>query len=260
MVHSDDQLIRTNSPAGGPADVGVPEPQPAEPKYAAVAAALAERIRTGLAVHDALPTERQLQAEFGVSRDTVRRALARLAAAGRVYNVQGSGTYVADPSLIRKTLRLTGFSADMRERGMVPSSRPLDCRTEPCPAEPARALGIEAGNDVVLLRRLRLADGEPLALETARLLPDAFGGTAPDPDGSLDAQLAATGHRIVRAVQSIRAVNLDPAQAHLLDQPVGAAALRVVRTGFTARGRAVEHTETLYRGDRYDYETTVERT
>ncbi|MFL4473912.1 GntR family transcriptional regulator [Paeniglutamicibacter sp. MACA_103] len=229
------------------------------PKYVALANALAEQIRTSLAVGDPLPTERELQAGFGVSRDTVRRAIARLASAGLVYNVQGSGTYVADPAQIRKGPRLTGFSQDMAERGLKASSRTLDCGIEPCSADTARTLGLAEGSGVLLLRRLRLADGTPMALETARLLPGLFGEELPDPEGSLDAQLAAHGQRIVRASQAISATNLTPTQAHLLDQPVGAAALRMERVGFTERGRAVEATETLYRGDRYGYETTVER-
>ena len=229
------------------------------PKYVALADALAEQIRTSLAIGDPLPTERELQAGFAVSRDTVRRAIARLAAAGMVYNVQGSGTYVADPAQIRKGLRLTGFSQDMAERGLKASSRTLDCRIEPCTADTARALGVPEGSGILLLRRLRLADGAPMALETARLLPGLFGDALPDPEGSLDAQLAAHGQRIVRASQMITATNLTAPQAHQLDQPVGAAALRVERVGFTALGRAVEATETLYRGDRYGYQTTVER-
>ncbi|WP_411732491.1 GntR family transcriptional regulator [Paeniglutamicibacter sp.] len=229
------------------------------PKYVALADALAEQIRTTLTVGEPLPTERELQASFAVSRDTVRRAIARLAAAGLVYNVQGSGTYVADPAQIRKGTRLTGFSQDMAERGFKASSRTLDCRIEPCPADTARALGVAEGSGVLLLRRLRLADGLPMALETARLLSGLFGDDLPDPAGSLDAQLAEHGQRIVRAGQMITAVNLTAPEAHLLDQPVGAAALRVDRVGFTDRGQAVEATETLYRGDRYGYETTVER-
>ncbi|MBV1779974.1 GntR family transcriptional regulator [Paeniglutamicibacter sp. ABSL32-1] len=229
------------------------------PKYVALANALAEQIRTTLAIGDPLPTERELQAGFGVSRDTVRRAIARLAAAGLVFNVQGSGTYVADPAQIRKGPRLTGFSQDMAERGLRASSRTLDCRIEPCPADTARALGVAEGSGVLLLRRLRLADQAPMALETARLLPGLFGDGLPDPEGSLDTQLAEHGQRIMRASQTITATNLTATEAHLLDQPVGAAALRVDRVGFTDRGRAIEATETLYRGDRYGYETAVER-
>lgn len=229
------------------------------PKYVVLAKALAEQIRTDLAIGEPLPTERELQASYQVSRDTVRRAIARLAAAGLVYNVQGSGTYVADPSQIRKGSRLTGFSQDMAERGFKASSRTLDCRIEPCPAGTARALSVEEGSEVLLLRRLRLADGAPMALETARLVPGLFGEALPDPEGSLDEQLAAHGQCIMRAGQSITATNLSVTEAHLLDQPVGAAALRVDRVGFTDQGRAIEATETLYRGDRYGYETTVER-
>lgn len=228
------------------------------PKYEAVADALGERVRT-LGAHDPLPTERELMTEFEVSRDTVRKAIQRLAARGLVYNIHGSGTYVADPAMIAKTLRLTSFSEDMRERGLDPSSRVLAAERLPADENVARELGLEPGAPVHYLRRLRLAGGTPMAIESAYLTIEAAGLDGLDPQGSVYDQLAARGSRIERATQTISAVNLDRNQAHILDQPIGAAAIRVDRTGYTDRGRAVERTETLFRGDRYSFELVVSR-
>lgn len=228
------------------------------PKYEAVAAALRERL-AAMTVHEALPTERELMVDFGVSRNTVRQAIGVIVASGLVYNVQGSGTYVADPEVVSKTPRLTSFTEDMRERGLAPASRVLSCELAPAPPEVGRRLGIEEGAVLVRLRRLRLADGRPMALETVHLREDLVPIEALDPSGSIYEQLSRAGHDVQKATQTIAAVNLPVEEAKLLDQAVGAAALRVVRVGLTGREVPVEWAETIYRGDRYDFDMVVAR-
>lgn len=230
------------------------------PKYLWLASTLQSEVIAVLGPHQALPTERDLQERFEVSRATVRRAIGHLVASGAVYSVRGSGTYVADPSLIRKDLRLTSFSQDMTERGHRPSSEPLGNERVSADAALAAKLGIEEGADVVRVHRLRLADGAPMAIEVAHLPWNVLGGRLPDPTGSLDRQLTRAGHRAESARQSIRAVNLSLEQADLLAQPVGAAALCVERLAFDAVGHPVEATETTYRADRYGFDLTVVRT
>lgn len=229
-------------------------------KYRELAAALRRDVLTGLAFHEAIPTERELQKTYGVSRATVRRAIAQLVDEGMLYVVHGSGTYVADPELIRKDVRLTSFSQDMVQRGHVPDSMPLGCTSRPAGQRLAELLRVAVDSPVVRLHRLRLADGEPMALEIADVPLDALGGRLPDPHASLDRHLSECGHRAESAHQSIRAVNLTPEEAGHLREPVGAAALRVERLAFDARGRPVEHTETTYRADRYGFDLTVIRT
>lgn len=98
-----------------------------------------------------------------------------------------------------------------------------------------------------------------MAIEAAFITIGAAGPTGPEPQESLYEQLAAHGNRIRRATQTISAVNLDREQAHLLDQPIGAAAILVGRTGYSDRGQPIERTETLFRGDRYSFELVVSR-
>lgn len=230
------------------------------PKYVDLAASLRADVLSGLDFHEAIPTERELQKTYGVSRATVRRALARLIDEGVIYTVRGSGTYLADPSLIRKDLRLTSFSQDMSQRGHTPESTPLGCDILVAEDRLAEQLSIAVGSRIVRLHRLRLADGTPMALEIAHIPWDVLGGELPDPHGSLDRHLTERGHRAESAYQSIRAVNLTPEEAGHLVQPVGAAALRVTRLAFDGRGRPVEQTETTYRADRYGFDLTVVRT
>ncbi|WP_295702363.1 GntR family transcriptional regulator, partial [Lapillicoccus sp.] len=115
------------------------------PKYEVLAAALEERVGA-MDAHDALPTERELLEEFQVSRTTVRQAIQRLIRQGLVYNVQGSGTYVANPAVVSKTLRLTSFTEDMRQRGLEPSSTILEQQTVAATPQLAAQLHLTAGD------------------------------------------------------------------------------------------------------------------
>jgi GntR family transcriptional regulator len=228
------------------------------PKYERLAEALEVRVRT-MPPHHGLPTERELLEEYGVSRATVRQAIRLLVQRGLVYNVQGSGTYVANPAVVSKTLHLTSFSEDMRQRGLEPASEILLHERVPAPAELAASLQVAAGDELVAIRRLRLADSVPMALENVFLVAALLGDEEIDPTGSLYGQLDRSGLVPWRAAQSIGVVNLDVQQAQQLDQAVGAAALRVERVSFTRRGEAFEHAETVYRGDRYSFDIVVGR-
>lgn len=228
------------------------------PKYLTLAAQLEERIAEKH-TDDALPPERALMKHYDVSRDTVRRALELLTARGLVYQVQGSGTYVADPAMVTKNLQLTSFSEDMRRRDLEPASRILSWDEVPADPEIARRLSAEPGTPVVAIHRLRLADAVPMALERNHFLAAAVDWSLVDPDRSLYAQMDEQGVRVVRATQSVHAINLDAAQARLLNQAVGAAALRVQRVACDERGNPIEAAETVYRGDRYGFDFVVDR-
>jgi GntR family transcriptional regulator len=210
--------------------------------------------------HDKLPTERELADQFSVSRLTVRGALERLEREGRVYRVQGSGTFVAEPR-IAKSLELTSFSEDMRARGLTPGSRLVAAEVRPAGAQVGAALGSNPAAEVYHLRRVRTADGQPMALE------DVYLPTALVP-GLLELDLSGGMYdilderyrlRVERADQTIQATVLDPDEAELLETGPFSPAFRVRRTGFDARGRHVEYGTSLYRGDRYSFDLSIHR-
>src|SRR5207253_644355 len=118
-----------------------------------------------LEVGRAIPSERLLTQELGVSRLTVRAALDELVRDGYLTRRHGSGTYVSEPK-IALPLTLTSFSEDMRRRGMVPGSRTIELAVASAGARLCRHLELSPEDPVVRVRRLRLADGEPMALET----------------------------------------------------------------------------------------------
>jgi GntR family transcriptional regulator len=131
---------------------------------------LRERIRAGeWQPGDPIPSERELSERYGISRMTARQAVAELVTERLLYREQGRGTFVIRPTIRQQLLRLTGFSEDMRVRQQRPGARVLAAEMTPADAETAGHLRINVGRPIVRLRRLRLADGEPLALETAHL-------------------------------------------------------------------------------------------
>ena len=229
-------------------------------KYARLRATIADDIAAGLSPHDPLPSERALMTTYGVSRMTVRRALGLLVEEGLVYRRRGSGTYVADPAMISKTLSLTSFSEDVRERGMTPGALTQQVRRLPAEADVAADLGLSPGADVVHLERVRTADGIPLCIEdvwlAGDLVPEDFAsGTVV----SLYDTLSDLGVEPQVASQTIRATVVNVDQAALLDVAPHSAAFSVSRVTYSADGRPIERAHSLYRADRYDFTFAVHR-
>lgn len=237
----------------------------ATPAYLQLARELRRLIGQGvLAQGAALPPERELAAHLGVSRVTVRQALRVLEEGGLLRRRQGSGTFVreADPapsganhSIVQPLSALTGFSEDMRSRGLVPGSRVLSFeRARPTPRE-AMNLAVSPLSEIVRLRRLRTANGEPLAIETSSLPAHLLlNVTSEDVQhGSLYALLRERGFAPARAMQHLRAREADEEAASLLGVEVGAALLATERVAWDAAGSALEYARAAYRGDRYDF-------
>src|SRR3954453_23211718 len=123
-----------------------------------------------LGIGNAIPSERQLSSDLGVSRLTVRAALDDLAREGYVVRRRGSGTYVQQPK-ISQELTMTSFSEDMCHRGMVPGSRTLSMATELAGARLGRLLHASPFEKILVIKRLRLPRGGAMGVETLPLPP-----------------------------------------------------------------------------------------
>ncbi|KAF1712383.1 GntR family transcriptional regulator [Pseudoxanthomonas kalamensis DSM 18571] len=199
----------------------------------------------------ALPGERDLARLLGLSRVTIRKALAGLIESGQLNQRQGAGTFVAE-RILRQFSRLTSFTDDLRARGLDPQVEFLERSTGEVTPEEAMALNLSPGSGVVRLYRLRHVDGAPIAIERTLVPLDLL----PDPDTvatSLYEALDAHGNRPRRALQRLRAVALDAQAAGHLQLPEGSPGLLVERRAFLADGRVVESTRSFYRGDAYDF-------
>lgn len=226
-------------------------------KYEVVARAIREMIASSLGPHDALPSERDLMAVHQVSRVTVRAAIARLVDEGLVYNIHGSGTYVGSREIFSKSPKLTSFTEDMASRGFTASSKVLAAYVVGADEELARRLSIAPGASCTVLRRLRLADGVPIAIEEAYLPTSILDLDQLRLGESLYDQLAKQGHEIIRSEQEITATELDDDQCALLEVPRGSAALCVLRVSSARQGRLIEFARDIYRADRYSFRLAV---
>jgi len=220
--------------------------------YLRVRQSLQKMIESGeLAPGQALPGEREVARMLDLSRVTVRKAIAGLVDEGLLTQRHGAGTFVAE-RIVKSFSKLTGFTDDLRARGLKPRVRFLERSTGKVSPEEALALHLSPGAAVVRLRRLRFAGDKPLALETS-VVPQAI---LPDPELvklSLYDALEKIGCRPVRALQRLRAIALDADQALLLQLPEREPALSIERRAFLADGRVVEFTSSIYRGDAYDF-------
>ena len=233
------------------------DPNDDTPRYLQVEAALARALERGVWLpNGALPPERNLALELGVSRLTVRKALERLEERGAVTRRHGSGTFAAHalaPSRFEQGLgAVTGFSEDMRARGMQASSVWIERSVTLATPEEALALALSPGSRVSRLLRVRTADELPVAVEFA-VLPVRFLPEPTEVTASLYAALEARGHRAVRALQRIRAVPLPEREAGLLGVPEGTPALHTHRLSYLEGGVVLEFTRAHYRADRYDF-------
>ena len=118
----------------------------------------------------ALPSEVDIAADFEVSRMTARQAVLNLMREGLVDRRRGAGTFIADNPLHRREGVLLSFSEDMKRRGLKPSSIMISAQREIASAEDRKALGLKDPSSVIVIKRIRLADGTPLALERVALL------------------------------------------------------------------------------------------
>ncbi len=233
------------------------------PSYYKLKELLRRRIAEGeLGPGESVPSERRLSDTFGVSRMTARRALVELVNDGLLFRVPGVGTFVSDPKLVQQMSVLTSFSEDITARGQVPSSRVLAAEMVGADSFAAARLQVRPGSLVFRLRRLRMANLEPIAVQTTlvafegceRLLAEDFEHASlysvltdkymiPVVEAEEDLEASLAGE------EASRLLGIEPHQPVIITR----------RTTFTAARRPVEYAESTYRGDRYRLHTHMAR-
>ena len=201
-----------------------------------------------------LGAERELAVKLGVSRSTLRQALAALEDAGVVRRVpgRGGGTFIAPAKVERDLSRIVGVPMLLRDQGFTAGSRVLSVRVMTAGPDAAEALGIREQDFVIDLVRIRLADGVPISLEHA-VFPAEFVPGLPERElgGSIYELLDREyGLRPDEAVERIEVVAARPDEASILAIDAGAPLLSVTRTTRDAAGIAFEYSHDLFRADR----------
>jgi GntR family transcriptional regulator len=212
-----------------------------------------------LGVGDAIPSERQLGIDLGVSRLTVRAALDELVREGYLVRRRGAGTFVAEPKVL-KGIDITSFSDDMRARGLTPGSRTIELHTIPAGARLGRILHVSPSEPVVAVKRLRLADGEPMAIEllhTRSSLVPGLTGADLEENSFYDLLASRYDIAITGGTQTVEPTVTNEEESQTLGVPLHSPALLFERVTRTAEGEIVEYTSSTYRGDRYRLVTEI---
>jgi GntR family transcriptional regulator len=225
------------------------------PLYHQLKSRLLRRIEVGeLRPNARLETEDQLAASFRVSKATVRQALGELVHAGYLRREQGRGTFVAEPRVDQGPTELTSFTLDMRRRGLNARSLVLARAVVSADVATAAKLRIESGARVFRLERLRMGDGEPLAIQTAHIPLKLAPGLA-EADLAESSLYQVLERRFglvpVSAHERHWAALIGRPQARLLKVAAGSAGLCAERVAFLKDGRPLEYTASVMRADRY---------
>jgi GntR family transcriptional regulator len=222
------------------------------PKYARLKENLLALIGS-LPPGSSIQTERELCALYGVSRTTVRHALQELVHEGRLFRLQGKGTFVAHPKLVQ-TIQLHGHTEEMEAIGLRPGSRLLAAADVPAPADVAAFFGAKSGRLVHRIDRVRLVDDEPIALQTVFLDAARFGAVGAELADSISLYRLLRDRydvRIAGGEETVEAGAASAEEAHLLELSAGDPLLVLHRRSWEADARPVEWSKSVYRGDRY---------
>lgn len=232
------------------------------PLYIQIKDYLRLNIQNGVfAVNERIPSERQLAEHFNVNRLTVSKALSELTQEGFVYSRVGKGTYVSSPKIDQALQSLTSFTEDMNSRGKKASSRVLYACVDSANKEVARALSILPGAEVVVLHRVRLADGLPVALERSHIIYALCPRILDQHDFSQESLYHVLREQynlhLTYAHQTIEAVIAGEAEQDVLEAEPGTPILSVTRVTFTENDQPIEYVRSSYRGDRYKFYTVL---
>lgn len=232
------------------------DPDARSPAYLRVALEIRDRIASGgLQPGGRIESERALADRHGISRMTARRALQHLVHQGLVESRGGSGTYVASAALEHRLPLLSGFTEEMLRQNVTASSRVLSIGLAPLDASTAAALGVPSSAPAHRLRRLRLADNVPVAIETSEVPDSLAPGLSRAADFSAVSLYGVLRERYglvpTRAEQTLVADRADAASAAELGLDEGDPVLRMTRLTRDGDDRAFEHARSVCRGDAF---------
>ncbi|MEM8487225.1 MAG: GntR family transcriptional regulator [Bacteroidota bacterium] len=234
-----------------------------KPRHEQISNWIRERIDGGVyAPNDQLLSENQICEQFGVSRITVRRALQTLESEGLIFRRQGLGAFVADNRVSQDMVRLTSFVEDMQQAGLAATSVIVSHDTVPCPDAIAEKLNLSSGKKVVVLERLRLGNGEPIAFDRT-WLPAFYGQLLEGSDLENETIYRVLEEdyeiEVLRGHYRLGAVNADRFLAEQLHVREGLALFLIERTSMTTHDKPVYFQRRYYRTDKVSYELELVR-
>lgn len=230
--------------------------------YYQLADIIIDKIDTeNLVEHDRLPSERELCEEYGLSRSTVRQAIQELEKEGYVYRAHGKGTFVSPKKHKQDLLKFYSFTEEMKKQGITPVSKVLDFEITDSNEKIANKLNMSLGKKVYKFTRLRLADNEPMMLETSYVPYDRFPGiTKADlqKHAMYDIFTKKFNANFTMAEESFQPVITRKNEARLLNYSEGFASMKIESITYE-REQIIEYTKGIARGDRFRYRVVLEK-
>ncbi|BBU37902.1 MULTISPECIES: GntR family transcriptional regulator [Aeribacillus] len=209
----------------------------------------------------AIPSEREYAERYQISRMTVRQAINNLVNEGYLYRQKGRGTFVSKQKVEQRLHGLTSFTEDMLERGMKPSSKLLSFEVIPAGLETASHLKLKKNAPVYEIKRVRLADDVPMALETTYVPANLVKGLTEEIiHQSLYSYIEEKLNLVIsEAFQQIEASIAKESEIKHLQIEKGSPILLILRTSYLHDGTPFEFVKSAYRADRYKFVHTLKR-
>ncbi|WP_175638261.1 GntR family transcriptional regulator [Metabacillus schmidteae] len=210
---------------------------------------------------DALPSERELSESYQISRMTVRQAITNLVNKGYLFREKGKGTFVSNQKFEQNLQGLTSFTEDMKARNLVPGSKLLHFEIYPADDDIKARLSLKEDEFIYKIKRLRLANNDPIAVETSYLPVNLVPGLTPDILASsiytyIEQDLELTiGH----ASQTVEAAIVDAEDQQHLNINKGVPILLIQRETYLENGTPLELVRSSYRADKYKFKIDIER-
>ncbi|MCL6572435.1 MAG: GntR family transcriptional regulator [Bacillus sp. (in: Bacteria)] len=210
---------------------------------------------------EALPAEREYAEKYQISRMTVRQAFTHLVNEGYLHRLQGKGTFVAERKIEQILKRLSSFTEDMEARGLTPGSKLIQFDIIPATSQIANQLSIQVDIPVYEIKRIRLADGLPMALETNYISANLIQGlTEAIVNQSLYAHIEGQLNlRIDTAQQVIESAIASKIEAEYLNINTGAPVMLIQQSTYLQDGTPVEFVNSVFRADRYKFIIQMKR-
>ncbi len=231
------------------------------PLYYQVSEAIRQRIAQDIyQPGQPIPTEIQLQEEFNVSRETIRKAVSNLVTEGLIDKVRGKGTFVAQPKIVHRIGSIYGSTEEIVARGRIPGTTFLEKSEFSPPDNMRQEMGLKASQLVAKVKRLRCADNKPVAILTSYLPLDLVPNITRTEfiDGSLYKTLEGVYHLILsEADEVIEAGSVGEQEAGLLKIKKNSPILVVKRLTFLDNLRVIEKLMAFYRSDVFKYQVKL---
>ncbi len=232
------------------------------PLYYQLMNIIVEMIEEGnLQEDDKLPSERELCEKYDVSRSTVRQAIQELEKEGYIYRVHGKGTFVSPERFKQDLLEFYSFTEEMKKLGKTPSSRVLDFKVAKCDEKLARKMKLNVKDNIYVFTRLRLADGEPMMVETSYVPYNRFPDLTRDElekHAMYDIFTDKYNAEFTCAEETFQPVLTREDEAKLLNYFVGMPSMMIERLTYE-NGNVIEYTKGIARGDRFKYHVVLKK-